>query len=417
MGRNDGIIKDDIKMVTGLENGTNLKESFENSFIIPNSDCNKALSGLRNCEDQKNVVTRMPPQSRGPLHRGFMENRNDERRIHKTQHAELSKETFDMSSITNDYRAIDKIKAKLYLESMKSHRGRGAERQFADYWYALGCYIVSEKTGNSKTIRSGSDPCANGIDGVLQSFLVTKRLRRLHNKLIYALLKQSQQTLVPQKRFQSHIPRTWNALIEDLIECSKDVKCKKLYPIKRKARMYPKKEAMTGNDFQDIFGAGCYTSVGSNILTSSNSSKVEISTDDHGHSSSNDPHRLPGLLEVEPVVKKLFQSDNFIVSGSAMGLMVVAIREYISGLLTRTISLLEDATNRQSKENFERNKHESNKGGNGSRQGPHSISPFALLSSLNYKPKYDQHLKPIPTSSRGGWERCVSGVVSDFKHS
>lgn len=423
-------------MINGRDVRTRGNREMEtNHAITLSTSAPVPIDALPYSEDQDNSTVRMPPQSRGPLHTDLKEHTINDVWMRQTKDAALLVDadisnngtSFDKSatSIKHDYIALDQIKAQLYLESVKSHRGRGAERQFADYWYALGCYIVSEKTGNSKTIRSGSDPCANGIEGVLKSFLKTKRLRRLHNKLIRTLLKQSLETIVPKKRFQSHIPGAWDNLIErSTRENRNDIQGTGKSLIETKTSLHKrggsKKDSICTTKFEDVFGAqsGLYTALGSDDISISNVSHINALRQNGGscnRASDNDQHRLPGLLEIEPIVKKLAQKDNIVVSGSAMGLMVVAIREHISGILKNAILLAEEESEQKSQADIDTNRNDSDKRGD-TFQKSKLISSFELLRSLSCKSKQGQQLPSTTIKSRSAWERCVSGVALDSQH-
>ena len=399
-----------------------------NSGPTPITEEKQIASGSTPCtEYQDNSATRMPPQSRGPLHTDLNENTFNEGWMRQTKEAALYidiSKAFDKSAVKHDYRELDQLKSKLYLESVRSHRGRGAERQFADYWYAIGCYIVSEKTGNSRTIRSGSDPCANGIEGVLNSFLKTKRLRRLHNKLIRTLLKQSLQTVVPKKRFQSHIPRTWDSLIELLMrEHGKDIQGAEKPLVNTKTPFKEggifKKDSSYTAKFEEVFGtqAGLSTGVGSDesVLLNLQTSLFKQNWDQSNRASDKDQYRLPGLLEIEPIVEKLAKKDKIVVSGSALGLMTVAIRNYISGILKNAITLAEEQLEEKTQTNTDENTINPDKRGDTLAKSK-SISSFDLMRSLSYKPKKGYQLPSTRIKSRIAWERCVSGVSPESRH-
>ena len=66
----------------------------------------------------------------------------------------------------------------LFIESTRVSRGVGAARDFANYWECLERYI----TLNSHA--SEMNRSRDGIDATLNSFLKTKKLKRLHNKLV-----------------------------------------------------------------------------------------------------------------------------------------------------------------------------------------------------------------------------------------
>ena len=69
---------------------------------------------------------------------------------------------------------LGRIKALLYAEGNRAHSGHSFERIFNDYWDAL-CLIISDRL-----FKPTHEKCSISI----KAFLKTKRLRRLHNKLV-----------------------------------------------------------------------------------------------------------------------------------------------------------------------------------------------------------------------------------------
>jgi hypothetical protein len=81
--------------------------------------------------------------------------------------------------------SVGQLKMALFLEASKVHRGKGAEHIFAKYWETLGEYITFGSNKGFIRVRSdlSSSSCA-GIEAILRSFLKTRKIKRLHNKLI-----------------------------------------------------------------------------------------------------------------------------------------------------------------------------------------------------------------------------------------
>ena len=69
---------------------------------------------------------------------------------------------------------LDKIKAMLFSAGSLEHRGRGFEKMFSEYWGAISLIVVGDQ--DAKIMAK--------LRKVVRSFLKTKRLRRLHNRLI-----------------------------------------------------------------------------------------------------------------------------------------------------------------------------------------------------------------------------------------
>jgi hypothetical protein len=68
---------------------------------------------------------------------------------------------------------IDKLKMTLFSAGSLVHRGRGFEKLFAQYWSALSLIVVARESDDLPRLR-----------GIVKSFLTTRKLQRLHNKLI-----------------------------------------------------------------------------------------------------------------------------------------------------------------------------------------------------------------------------------------
>jgi hypothetical protein len=74
--------------------------------------------------------------------------------------------------------SINQLKMALFLESSRVHRDTDGNRAFAKYWESISRFITlaSHATGLSRS--------SVGIDDTFTSFLTTKKLKILHNKLI-----------------------------------------------------------------------------------------------------------------------------------------------------------------------------------------------------------------------------------------
>jgi hypothetical protein len=73
-----------------------------------------------------------------------------------------------------DREKLDRIKAVLYSEGNRVHRGHGFERLFADYWDALSLRLSDRLSSYT------SERCRVAV----KTFLKTRKLRRLHNKFV-----------------------------------------------------------------------------------------------------------------------------------------------------------------------------------------------------------------------------------------
>jgi hypothetical protein len=125
--------------------------------------------------------------------------------------------------------SVTQLKMALFLESSRVDRGTGAssERAFANYWESLERFITLTSHLTSPNRSSFQ------IDETLNSFLTTKKLKRLHNKLILgksvmfspiihlsgcsrpnnklckAILAEAKRNEVSVRHFSRHLPDAW----------------------------------------------------------------------------------------------------------------------------------------------------------------------------------------------------------------
>jgi len=77
--------------------------------------------------------------------------------------------------------SLGQLKMALSLEASKVHHDKGAEQMFVNYWETLEKYIsLGPKNGIA---RSDSSDTVD-IEATLRDFLITRRMKRLHNKLV-----------------------------------------------------------------------------------------------------------------------------------------------------------------------------------------------------------------------------------------
>ena len=107
---------------------------------------------------------------RGPLHLGS----NDDN--------DAGKSRLSAAAATA---TIDRVKVRLYTAGCRAHRrGAGSERLFGKYWSAM--------MWQFKAILAGEgDKQQEETRDVLSAFLITKKLRRLHNTLVFGKRRKS----------------------------------------------------------------------------------------------------------------------------------------------------------------------------------------------------------------------------------
>lgn len=76
---------------------------------------------------------------------------------------------------------VESIKTRLYDVASRVHRGRGTERLFASYWEALSRFLSFQVQDGASY---GNDSSLSAVHRVLDSFLITQQMRKLHNLLI-----------------------------------------------------------------------------------------------------------------------------------------------------------------------------------------------------------------------------------------
>ena len=106
-----------------------------------------------------------------------------------TSNEQISKSTLSMdipkSTETNTalkkQPSLGQLKMALSLEASKVHHDKGAEQMFVNYWEKLEKYIsLGPKNGIA---RSDSSDTVD-IEATLRDFLITRKMKRLHNKLV-----------------------------------------------------------------------------------------------------------------------------------------------------------------------------------------------------------------------------------------
>ena len=241
----------------------------------------------------------------------------------------------------------------LYLEGRKAHWGNGPERQFADYWDALARNIALGLRGKDKSKRWSNDEACNGIEYSLNSFLITKQLKRLHNELILAIMKQSLATLVEENKFRRHIPIAWRGKARKKIGFPQ--KPSSMVTAKRDGDIEAAPQKDTGTSleedlkldaadsrrFKSIFA---YDSTVWSTLGQRRSATDTSATDEISHVDKCSPLRsvipsanLPGALIIDPFVRSSVKKQNMKVSEDAIWLATTAVREYATAILRNAV--------------------------------------------------------------------------------
>lgn len=233
--------------------------------------------------------------------------------------------------------SVSQLKIALFLEASKAHCfGNCAVRKFANYWDTLGKYLSLDPQGVMKRVRPDLRSRA-GIDSILSDFLKTRRMKLLHNKLILSIMSEAMKTHVPAQYF-SHVPRQWKLKTTHSVRAQeKDGVEMNYYD---QSKVIPHWNANFGPY------SGTWTAHGGDITLSktdcSNSIVPElvgsIRSGDLAEESIFPSCRLPGALDIDPLVRKLTSRSGVKVSDNAVWLIIVAVREYSSSLLKKIIA-------------------------------------------------------------------------------
>ena len=269
--------------------------------------------------------------------------------------------------------SLDKKKLKLYLEAMKVHGNQGGDRKFSDYWEALCRYL---STGDN--VRSDSDEGTQGVDAILNAFLKTKKLRKLHNIYVMAVMKQCLQTRSSEGRICDHVPLQWRTQVKKIAR-------------KRKSGS-SLHEVGSGVDhiihpIQQEFNvqSSAFQNCGSSaiMLDHASQTKTEIPALESNHYQS---PRLPGMLEIGHLSQQVTGPNGLSLSKSAQWVAVIAIREFLSNIIEKTMMhfQVKDTTS------------------SGSRKR-RRISNYDLSQVMDDSVSNTRHF-PFPASSRIAWE-------------
>ena len=113
---------------------------------------------------------------------------------------------------------FESTKIRLYDLASKVYRGEGPEQRFATYWEALSRFVSSRRRASAHC----SELDLKGVHEVLDSFLATKQMRKLHNRLIMGKFvlgsTANTQQLLTRLRCSSWMLRATGAMYEGACE-------------------------------------------------------------------------------------------------------------------------------------------------------------------------------------------------------
>ncbi|GKY93465.1 hypothetical protein MPSEU_000314000 [Mayamaea pseudoterrestris] len=216
---------------------------------------------------------------------------------------------------------LDRLKLKLYMEGRRTHQCQEYERRFSKYWAALSIRLEEELSPSN----------VHKCEAILQNFLTTKKLRRLHNKLILGLMERCLRPYTLVDFVDEGFPAAWKdrvqiTTLERLHEGSGQPVTPTPSVVAAQVKEPCEKPAPAAVDF-------AYHLIEHDTPLIMEFEAAKASTVLPVSASS----RLPGALVVDPYVRSLCTSKNMKVSENAVWLLVIAIKHFAADCLTQAL--------------------------------------------------------------------------------
>lgn len=287
---------------------------------------------------------------------------------------------------------IEGIKARLFGLACSVHRGSGPERRFSVYWEALSKFLSFQVLSGA---LSGDQSNIAGIQAELNSFLATKKMRKLHNRLVMGkfgksisplsfscssqliwlhfflmsgLLAKCTGDTIGQNMLGAFIPKEWQQRIEKQTIAVRDAGASEstapeidpsfdLTDFNLSSGMYAT-EKMKGESKSALLSLtisialDIWTATGREPLISTSGGEAEYNHALIDKKEIADIHRhapcLPGTLALDPKIREYIREESGLkVSEPAIWLLVVSVREYVQSLLKDTVSNLSSVETKQ----------------------------------------------------------------------
>ena len=224
------------------------------------------------------------------------------------------------------------LKMALFLEASQVHAGNKPERAFANYWDTLAKFIALRS--HSSTL---SDP-SYIFNTTLDSFLKTRKMKRLHNKLILALISDSLKDEMSAQN--DSIPRVWQNRTRYLQRDELDD------GVESNENICDKWDAVFGKKSDAWTACGNSVSIAPTVCHDKfEATKLEEETVKDVSDEIFPSCRLPGVLGTDMFVKKAANDAGLTVSHDAMWLLIVSAREYASKIIGKAIDNDKNTTN------------------------------------------------------------------------
>eukprot|EP00537_Pseudo-nitzschia_pungens_P015866 CAMPEP_0172409548 /NCGR_PEP_ID=MMETSP1061-20121228/76423_1 /TAXON_ID=37318 /ORGANISM="Pseudo-nitzschia pungens, Strain cf. pungens" /LENGTH=3152 /DNA_ID=CAMNT_0013145703 /DNA_START=288 /DNA_END=9746 /DNA_ORIENTATION=+ len=226
------------------------------------------------------------------------------------------------SSLTEfDQCKVNRVKMLLYTTGSQVHRGKGFERIFAMYWDAI-CLRLSSPLSINASKR---------CDDAISEFLKSRRLRKIHNKLIMNVMRHTLKQRILFTDVSQHIPLKW----QDRVKIPQVMTATKQPKVKRSPRFGPFKDNLLQISSVPHFNKQIpYREVWD---------IPEDGTDKKEQNPQEGPTELvassciPGALVIDPAIRDIVQDNGMKVTDNAMWLLTVALKEHIKNLLNDSI--------------------------------------------------------------------------------
>ncbi|KAG7367520.1 hypothetical protein IV203_030191 [Nitzschia inconspicua] len=220
-----------------------------------------------------------------------------------------------------DATKLRRVKMLLFSVGSDVHRSREFENIFSRYWDAVRLRLSARQ---NKHITASCDEA-------IASFLVSKKLRRIHNHFIKGIIRKSIDVFVRRSEIEDHLPTKWRARV--------NVKSVKSTGAQRVVNQSPETRSLE-MDFLRISDVPhpekglpykwSWQAEGDNRQTLTVSPALSASMETISSS-------IPGALAVEPLLQQASEEKGLQHSDSATWLLTLALREYTKKILKASI--------------------------------------------------------------------------------
>lgn len=214
---------------------------------------------------------------------------------------------------------LDRIKVLLYAAGGKVHRGRGFERIFSGYWDAMSLRLSDRLSSHT------SKQC----DKAIMTFLKTRQLRKLHNRLVLSILRQASRRQLDLERVASHIPTSWKSRV------TKGRKEIEPSPTSMDPVDTAPITAKSSKELHTFYQESWERPVMKQAAEANQTRRQKVLVASKHETSSS---KIPGVLAVEPLVRRIVGQNDMQVSDTAVWLIVVALKEHTKNVLKSTMS-------------------------------------------------------------------------------